>query len=249
MLVIPRFDPASGEAQETSDRIREDVAELARETDSEVVVGGVTASFSAIDTALRDQAPLARLVLCLVTLVILLPVVRSLTLALLAAVINLLTVSATIGFLALLFDGSLLGGPGFVDTTVLPATIMVIFGLAIDYEVFLFARMREEYVRTGSAEAAIANGIGKTAHVITGAALIMIVVFVVFAFSPFPTLRQFGVAQVLAVFIDAFIVRLFVLPVLMRGFGKWTWWIPRWLDRLVPGERLPAATVAGGANP
>jgi putative drug exporter of the RND superfamily len=243
MLVIPRYDPSTAQARETSERIEADADELAAATGAEVAVGGVGPMLTDIDTALRDQAPLARLLLCLVTIVVLLPVVRSLTLALVAAVLNLLTVSAAFGLLALLFNDSLLGGPGFVDTTVVPATIVVIFGLAIDYEVFLFARMREEYERTGSPSAAIANGIGNTAHVITGAAFIMIVVFLIFATSSFATLRQFGVAQALAVFIDAFIVRLIVLPMLMRAMGRWTWWMPRWLDRLLPGRSLPAPTV------
>ena len=86
--------------------------------------------------------------------------------------------------------------------------MMVMFGLAIDYEVFIFARMREEYVRTGSPKAAVTNGIDHTAHVITGAAIIMISVFLAFSVSSFVTIRNFGVAQSIAVFIDAFIVRL-----------------------------------------
>ena len=86
----------------------------------------------------------------MVTIVILLFVTRSLVLPLIAAVLNLLTVSATFGLLSLLFNGSLLGGPGYVDTVIVPASVILIFGLAIDYEVFIFARIREEYVRTGS---------------------------------------------------------------------------------------------------
>ncbi len=115
-----------------------------------------------------------RIVLSLVSLLILVPLLRSLTIPLLAALINLLTVSATFGMLALLFNGSLLGGPGYVDTTVLPATILVMFALAIDYEVFVFARIREEYLLTGSTSAAVSNGLDRTAHVVTGAAIIMI---------------------------------------------------------------------------
>jgi RND superfamily putative drug exporter len=130
-----------------------------------------------------------------------------------------------------------------VDTTVLPSTMIVIFGLAIDYEVFIFARMREEYVRTGSPSAAITNGLQRTGHVVTGAALIMIAVFLAFAVSPFLTLRNFGVAQAIAVFIDAFIVRLVIVPSLMRMLGHRSWWMPRWLDRLIPGGTPVAARV------
>jgi RND superfamily putative drug exporter len=247
MLVVPASDPAGTEIRELADRLRGDTAELGRQTGTEVAVGGQVAASIDIDTVLREKAPLARLALCLVTLIVLIPVTRSLTLPLIAALLNLLTISATIGLLAVLFNdslfgGALLGGPGYVDTVVLPATIMVMFGLAIDYEVFLFARMREEYVRTGSARAAVDNGLGTTGHVITGAAFIMITVFLLFSLSEFATLRNFGVAQALAVFIDAFIIRLVVLPLLMRALGERSWWIPGWLDRLLPGGGRPVAT-------
>jgi RND superfamily putative drug exporter len=112
---------------------------------------------------------------------------------------------------------------------------MVMFGLGIDYEVFIFARMREEYVRTGSPADAVTNGIDHTAHVITGAAIIMISVFLAFSLSSFVTIRDFGVAQSIAVFIDAFMVRLIILPAVMRALGRWAWWMPKWLDRLLPG--------------
>jgi RND superfamily putative drug exporter len=237
MLVIPASDPSTAAARELNRRIRDDAAQLAGETGTEVAVGGPLLAAEDIDATLRDSAPLTRLVLCLVTLLVLIPVVRSLTLPLIAALLNLLTVSATFGLLALLFNGSLLGGPGYVDSSVVTATIMVIFGLAIDYEVFLFARMREEYVRTGSSSAAISNGLFSTAPVITGAALIMIAVFVVFSFSTVPSLRNFGVAQAIAVFIDAFIVRLVLLPGLMRMLGDRAWWCPAWLDRVLPGAK------------
>ena len=244
MLVIPADDPGSDEAHELSQRIRDDAAALGRETGTEVAVGGSVLGANDISTTLRDSAPWTRLALCLVTLLVLIPVVRSLTLPLIAAVLNLLTVSATFGLLALLFNDSLLGGPGYIDSSVLTATIMVIFGLAIDYEVFLFARMREEYVRTGSSSAAIANGLFSTAPVITGAALIMIAVFLVFSLSAVPTLRNFGVAQALAVFIDAFIVRLVLLPGVMRVLGERAWWCPRWLDRILPGGK-PGRRASG----
>ena len=193
---------------------------------------------------IREQAPLIRIVLSLVSFLILVPVMRSLTIPLLAALINLVTVSASLGVLALLFDDSLLGGPGYVDATVITATMMVMFGLAIDYEVFVFARIREEYLRTGSTSAAIRNGLDRTAHVVTGAAIIMISVFLAFSVSDFMSIRNFGVAQAVAVFIDAFIVRLIVVPAMMSWLGNWCWWMPRWLDRLLPG----GSNIAAGAG-
>jgi RND superfamily putative drug exporter len=97
--------------------------------------------------------------------------------------------------------------------------------------------MREEYDRTGSPEQAVTNGIDHTAHVITGAAIIMIAVFLAFSFSSFVTIRDFGVAQVIAVFIDAFIIRLIVVPAIMRSLGEKAWWLPR------PFRRRPPAAV------
>ena len=121
-------------------------------------MGGVAPGEIDANDSIRGQAPLMRIVLSLVSLLILIPVMRSLTVPVIAALINLITVSASFGMLSLLFNGSLLGGPGFVDASVIPATMMVMFGLAIDYEVFVFARIREEYVRTGSTDAAIKAG-------------------------------------------------------------------------------------------
>jgi RND superfamily putative drug exporter len=245
MLIIPRDDPTSAEARQTKDRLEEDAAGLARRTGTEVVLGGVAPGEIAVNDAVRDQSPLMRLGLSLVTLLVLIPVLRSLTIPLLAVLINLLTVSASFGILALLFDGSLLGGPGYVDATVIPATMMVMFGLAIDYEVFVFARIREEYLRTGSTRAAVAAGLDRTAHVVTGAAVIMISVFLAFSVSELIMVRNFGVAQAVAVAIDAFIVRLIVVPAMMNRLGKWCWWMPSWLDRLLPGARSPAGADRG----
>jgi RND superfamily putative drug exporter len=235
MLVIPGDKPTSPQAQETVDRLEQDAAVLGRRTGAEVVVGGVAPAQIDANAAVRGQAIPLRLVLSLISFLILVPVMRSLTIPLLAALLNLLTVSASFGLLALLFDGSLLGGPGFVDAAVIPATMIVMFGLAIDYEVFVFARIREEFVRTGSTKAAVQGGLNQTGHVVTGAAAIMIAVFLAFSVSTFVTLRNFGVAQAIGVFIDAFIIRLIVIPAMMGWLGKWSWWMPRWLDRLLPG--------------
>jgi len=240
VLVITRFDPTDPRSRDTRNRIEGQAADLARLTGAEVVVGGAGANQQDIDTSLRDQTPRTRLVLAGITMLILLLVLRSLLVPFLAGLLNLFTVAATFGILAVLFDNSLLGGPGYVDTTILPAAVVVIFGLAIDYEVFVFSRMREEYLASGSTERAIAEGVVRTAPVVTGAAIVMIVVFVSFSMSPFTLMRDFGVAQAVGVAIDAFLIRLLVIPAMMRVLGKWAWWMPSWLDRLLPGPRNPA---------
>lgn len=242
MMIVPHDDPNTAAARKTMDHIEDEAAVLARRTGTEVVLGGVGPGEVAANTAVRDKSPLTRLALSLITLIILIPVLRSLTVPLLAALINLLTISASFGLLALLFDGSLFGGPGYIDVTIIPATVIVMFGLAIDYEVFVFARIREEYLRTGSTRAAVAGGLDRTAHVVTGAAVIMIAIFLAFSVSELITVRNFGVAQAVAIAIDAFIVRLIVVPAMMNRLGKWCWWMPAWLDRLLPGGgRAPAA--------
>lgn len=241
MLVIPRDEPTSEEARETVKRLQADAVGLARRTGTEVVVGGPAATAIDIDDSLRAQAPGLRFALALVSLIVLIPLLRSLIVPVLAALINLLTVAATFGVAALLFNDSLLGGPGYFDTTNVIATIIVVFGLAIDYEVFVFARIREEYVRTGSTRAAVENGLGRTAHVVTGAAMIMITIFLAFSVSSFVTIRNFGVAQTIAVLIDAFIVRLVIVPAMMLWLGDRCWWLPGWLSRFrLQPERSPA---------
>jgi RND superfamily putative drug exporter len=235
MMVIPE-DPITTDAgRRALASVREDAHAFSRSTGTEAIVGGLSASQLTINDILRDRTELARLAMIIVTLLILIPVLRSLLVPMLSAVLNLLTVFASLGVLALLFNTSILGGPGYVDAADVPAIMLVIFGLAIDYEVFIFARMREEYVRTGSPGQAIDNGLARTAPVVTGAAVIMITVFLCFSVSEFITLRNFGVAQAAAVFIDAFIVRLIVVPAAMKAMGKWAFWMPGWLDRLLPG--------------
>ena len=246
ILVIPKDGAESEGTRRTIDRIEGQAERLSRETGAEVLVGGVGPGNEAVNDAFRGQAPLMRLVMALVGLLILIPLLRSLSVPIIAVLVNLLTVSATFGVLALLFNGSLLGGPGYVDVTAIPGTIMVIFGLAIDYEVFVFARIREEYVRTGSTEEAISLGIGRTAHVITGAATIMVVVFLAFSASGLISLRNFAIAQSVAILIDAFVVRLVVVPAVMSWLGDRCWWLPRWLSWLrTPSERSLARRQPG----
>ncbi|HEV7400425.1 MAG TPA: MMPL family transporter [Solirubrobacterales bacterium] len=235
MVVIPSDEQTSDAARETKDRLEADAEGLASKTGTEVVVGGVAPTAIALNDEFRGQAPLMRLAFSLVSLLVLIPVLRSLVIPVLAALINLITVSASLGILSLLFNGSLLGGPGYVDVVVIPASMMVMFGLAIDYEVFVFARIREEYVRTGSSRKAVANGLDRTAHVVTGAAVIMIIIFLAFSASDYISLRDYGVVQAIAIAIDAFVVRLVVIPAMIVWLGKWSWWMPSWLDRLLPG--------------
>jgi putative drug exporter of the RND superfamily len=114
----------------------------------------------------------------------------------------------------------------------------ILFGLSMDYEVFLLARMREEYLRTGDNTEAVGWGLEHTAAIITSAALIMITVFGAFAFASLVPIKAMGFGLAFAVFIDATVVRVILVPATMRLLGKWNWWLPRWLDRLLPHVEL-----------
>jgi RND superfamily putative drug exporter len=169
-------------------------------------------------------------------------ILRSLFLPAIAVALNLLTVAAAFGVLSLLFlgDDAPLGGAGALDELSVASIFTITFALSIDYQVFLLTRMREEFVRTQSNLGAIEFGIAKTAKVVTGAAAIMVGVFSAFALSDFVLLKQFGVGLATAVLIDATIVRLVLLPAMMRMFGLSTWWLPGWID-----DKLPVIDVEG----
>jgi RND superfamily putative drug exporter len=122
----------------------------------------------------------------------------------------------------------------------------ILFGLSMDYEVFLISRIREEYLKDGNTTRAVADGLAKTARVITAAAAIMVVVFLSFVTAQDVFLKLFGIGLATAIFLDATIVRMVLVPAVMQLLGKWNWWIPSWLERVLPRldvERMPAGTA------
>jgi putative drug exporter of the RND superfamily len=222
-----------GEPQKAGHPLREvlegELGPLARQTGAEVELGGTATSLQDFDIATGNRLPQLALVLSLVTFVVLIFVLRSLLLPLLAVVFNLLTVTAAFGVTVLCFAGPspLLGGPGFIDAITAFGIFSIMFGLSIDYEVFLLLRMREGYALTGSTEKAIEYGVERTAGVITGAALIMTVVFLSFATTGITAARQLGLALSVAVIVDATLIRLVLLPGAMSLLGRANWWLPR----------------------
>ena len=167
--------------------------------------------------------------LTLVTALLLAVLLRSIVVAGIGVVLNLLAVGATLGLLRLLFQGDapLLGGPGEIDAVAVTAIFGVVFALSIDYQVFIVSRVREEWLRTGDAAAAVQVGLARTARVVTGAALSMLGVFFAFGLADVASLRQFGVGLAIAVIIDATLVRLVLLPAALRLAGDWAWWSPK----------------------
>jgi RND superfamily putative drug exporter len=172
----------------------------------------------------------------IVTFLVLLVLFRAPVLALCAVLLNLVTVGAAVGVLILGFqtDPPPLGGPGYLDAIALSGIFAIVFGLSIDYEVFLISRLVEGRAITGTTEGAIRYSLEKTATIITGAAAVMAFVFLAFAVSPVANTRQFGIGLTVAVVLDATVVRLILLPALIRLFGERTWAVPNWLDRILP---------------
>ncbi len=188
--------------------------------------------------------PLVILAMTLVTFLALVVLLRALILAALAVILNLMTVGVAFGVLVLLFNvpaGWPLGGHDYVDAIGAAGIFGIVFGLSVDYAVFLLARMREAYEETGDHRAAISFGLEKTARVITGAAAIMMAVFLTFAAAKISTVSQLGVGLAVAVALDATVVRILLLPALMLLIGERVWWLPAPLQRALPKIELHPA--------
>ncbi|MCU0313703.1 MAG: MMPL family transporter [Solirubrobacteraceae bacterium] len=241
VIVVPEqgpFDPQSADLRPELERLADETAQA---IGAEAVVGGPAVVLDDFDTETSARIPLLVLVLSLATFLVLLLTLRSPVLALLAVLLNLVTVGASVGVLVLGFQGDdpLFGGPGYLDAIALMGVFAVVFGLSIDYQVFLISRLLEGRVLTGTTEGAIHHGLEKTAGIIAGAAAIMAAVFLAFAISPVMNTRQFGIGLTVAVLLDATVVRLVLLPALVKMFGERTWWVPRWLGGGLPRSLEP----------
>ncbi|MDQ3935503.1 MAG: MMPL family transporter, partial [Actinomycetota bacterium] len=231
-------------------RLEKRVDELAERIDATGGVGGNAATVADFDQAAKDSLPLLVLVLVVSTYLALVVVLRNLILPFIAVALNVLTLMAAFGVMALAFGPNPpLGGPGFVDDIMVMVVYTVTFALSIDYAVFILDRMREGWVHTRTVEGAIAHGIEGTAGVITGAAAIMACVFIGFLFSPIVSLRELGLALSVAVILDATLIRLVLLPAAMRLAGERAWHTPRWLERLLRPRRRRAKEAAAPAAP
>jgi RND superfamily putative drug exporter len=237
IVVIGSAGPFDAASVDMAQQLRREVAITARQLDAKTaVVGGPAVLLHDFDTNTSARFPYLVIALVLITFLVLLVLFRSPVLALCAVLLNLVTVGAAVGVLVICFQGDtpLLGGPGYLDAIALSGIFAIIFGLAIDYEVFLITRLLEGRELTGTTEGAIHYGLEKTGTIITGAAFIMAAVFLSFSVSPVSNIRQFGVGLTVAVLLDATIVRLILLPALIRLFGERTWHVPAWLDRILP---------------
>ncbi len=248
LLAFPTTPPQDGATFTTIERLRAQVfPRVLAGTSAHAHVGGQTASWADIGAKVRDRLPLFIAAVILMSFVLLMLVFRSVLVPLKAAAMTLLSLGAAYGVLVAVFQrGWGMDLIGLEETVpVIPFIPMfmfaVLFGLSMDYEVFLLSRVREEYVRTGDSDTAVISGIASSARVITSAALIMICVFFGFVLGEDPATKMLGLGLATAVLVDATIVRMVLVPATMKLLGGANWWLPGWLDRL-----LPTVDIDGG---
>ena len=206
---------------------------------TEVFVGGQTALSNDFSNVLDGKIPLFIAVIVILGCLLLMVAFRSILIPLTAAVMNLLAMGASFGLVVAVFQwgwgGSIIGsGTGPVESFLPIIMIAILFGLSMDYQVFLVSRMHEEWVNTGDNELAVTHGQANTGRVISAAALVMICVFLAFAVGGERIIAEFGIGLGGAVLLDAFFLRTILVPSLMHFFGKANWWMPKWLERIVP---------------
>jgi putative drug exporter of the RND superfamily len=252
LSVVPTTTPQAAETSDLVHRLRDEVP-------PQVLVGGSTAAFVDQSQLVAGRLPLFVAGVVGLSFLLLLCAFRSPLIALKAGAMNLLSVGAAYGVISLFAQGGWAGQLIGIDTPTPVAPFIpvmmfaILFGLSMDYEVFLLSRVREEYLRHGDTTRAVADGLAKTARVITAAAAIMIAVFLAFVTAPEVFLKLLGVGMATAILVDATIVRMLLVPALMQLIGRANWWIPAWLDRALPrlspeappARRAEAAAAAG----
>jgi RND superfamily putative drug exporter len=254
VAVIRAYPVTAAQALATTElvnRLRHTVLPpLAHATGATLLVGGFTAGSIDFSRVLSSKLPLFIGIVVLLSALLLLVIFRSVVIPVQAAVMNLLSIGAALGATVAVFQWGWLGGllglqKGPVEPWIPVLMFAVVFGLSMDYEVFLVSRVREEWVKGSSAGDAVADGIALTGRVISAAAAIMICVFLSFMLGSERTLKEFGFGLAVAVFIDALIVRCVLLPAVLELLGERTWWLPRWLDRLLPRFDVEVPSTAG----
>ena len=256
VTVIPKGSPQDEETEELVNRLRDDVVPRMLEPAGVTAhVGGVSAALEDQSTYITDRMPVFIAGVVGLSFLLLLVAFHSPLIAFKAGVMNLLSVGAAYGVMTLVAGGGFLGGLIGLDHEVPIAPFMpvmmfaILFGLSMDYEVFLISRIREEYLKDRDTRRAVADGLAKTARVITAAAAIMVVVFLAFVTAPDTFLKLFGIGLATAIFLDATVVRMVLVPAVMQLLGPLNWWIPSWMERILPrrfdAEPSAVATAEG----
>jgi putative drug exporter of the RND superfamily len=237
MLVVSEYSFNTDGSIRLNEELNEEAARLADKSGLETGVAGGAAQLKDYSRVTRERIPWVVIAITIATFLVLLVVLRAVLLAGIAVLLNLLTVGVAFGVLTLLFnvpEDWPLGGHEYVDAIGATLIFGLVFGLSIDYAVFLLTRMREHYDAHGDNAAAVDFGLGRTAGVITGAAAIMMAVFIAFSAAPIATVSQLGVGLTVAVILDATVVRIVLLPALMLLLGDRVWWLPKSLERVLP---------------
>ena len=240
MIAYPTTTPQDERTDEVVKAARaETLPPIEQQTGARVSIGGATATNLDFASTIRDKLPLFIGVVVGLSLLLLAVVFRSLLIPVKAGIFNLLSIAGAFGVVTLIFqDGNLAGlfgdATGPIESFLPIMVFAVVFGLSMDYEVFLVSRMHEEWVHTKDARYAVQHGLAMTGRVVTAAAIIMIAVFGAFAIGNERALAMMGVGFASAIFIDAFIIRLLLLPAVMHLVGPAMWWMPAWLERRLP---------------
>jgi len=256
ITVYPHSSPQAYATTQLVSRLRDSVIPpIEVHTGMAVYVGGVTAGAVDFATVLGHKLPLFIGVVVLLSALLLMIVFRSLVIPLQAAVMNLLSITAALGVIVVIFQwgwlGSLFGvQQGPIESFIPVMLFAIVFGLSMDYEVFLISRMHERWVHTREHSRSVAEGLALTGRVVTAAAAIMVCVFLSFMLGENRVIKEFGLSLASAVFLDALVVRCLLLPAVLHLVGERTWHIPGWLDRVLPrlnieGTVLPADVVDG----
>ncbi|MFC3576797.1 MMPL family transporter [Streptomyces yaanensis] len=241
LVVFPTTSPQEKATADTIARLRTEVLPTAiGHGPARAHVGGAAASLSDVGQRTSQRLPVFVAAVLALSFLLLMLVFRSILVPLKAVLLNLLSIGAAYGIMVAVFQwgwgGALIGLEATVPiVSFIPMFLFaILFGLSMDYEVFLLSRVREEYLRTGDNGTAIVEGVSGTARVITSAALIMVAVFLSFAVAEDPSTKMFGLGLATAIFIDATVVRMVLVPATMTLLGRANWWLPRWLDRMLP---------------
>jgi RND superfamily putative drug exporter len=250
LTAVPTTSPQDEATEQTVDRLRADVIPAAVEgTGTDAMITGQTAAFVDVSARLTERLPIFIAAVVLLSFVLLTVVFRSIFVPLKAALMNLLSIGAAYGVIVAVFQWGwakdLVGLDATIPVNPFVPLIMfaILFGLSMDYEVFLLSRVREEYVAHGDGRKSVVDGLASTARVITSAAVIMISVFLAFVPSTDMTVKMFGLGLAVAVFLDATVVRMILVPSTMSLLGGANWWVPRWLDRILPHLDMESAPV------
>jgi RND superfamily putative drug exporter len=245
LTAFPTTTPQDEATTDLVDRLRSGVIPAANGGGNPIYVGGFTASIVDFSAANGERLPILIAVVIGLSFLLLVVVFRSILVPVKAAIMNLLSIAAAYGAIVAIFQWGWLKDLFGVETTApieawVPMMLFtILFGLSMDYEIFLLSRIREEYVKTRDNKIAVANGLASTARVITAAAAIMVTLFLVFVFGfEERAIKLFGLGLAIAVFVDATIVRMVLVPATMELLGEANWWLPRWLQRILPKIKI-----------